>query len=231
MSKKNRRKEKTNSSGAADRPTRKGKFGRSALVAAAVVVVLIVIVVALRGGSSRTRDLSAHPSKGPANAKVTIIEYGDFQCPACKKAQEPLKKMLSAFPNDVRLEFHNFPLILNHPLSLKAAEVAQCAFDQGKFWEMHDLLYENQEIWPKSPDAMSLFKSYAKQIGLDGNRFDACASGDIKRETVMADLEQGEARRINSTPTFFVNGTRVVGIPSVEYFIDVVKDALTKAGG
>ncbi len=204
---------------------------RRILTGAAVAGILIVLVVVLKAKTFQGGEAANRPTKGRSDAKVTIVEFGDFQCPACKRAQEPLAQVLAKFPRDVRLEFHNFPLITVHVLSLKAAEAADCAFDQGKFWEMHDLLYKNQEIWPGSSEPLALFGKYAGEIGLDRKRFDACVGSDMKHDAVMADLQMGEARRINSTPTFFINGTRVVGIPSAEYLIEVVTDALKKAGG
>ena len=109
--------------------------------------------------------------RGKADAPVTLVEFGDYQCPACGAYYPIIEEVLRRYPDKVKLEFHHYPLIQVHPHALKAAKAAEAAGEQGKFWEMHDKLYQNQPIWSRSSNAEAQFLAYAGEIGLDANKF------------------------------------------------------------
>ncbi len=138
---------------------------------------------------------------GSAHAPVTVVEYGDFECPNCKQAQSALKLLLERFDGRVRFAFRNFPLEDVHPHALAAAEAAECAGGQGKFWSMHDLLFANQTHL-KLKD----LHGYAERVGVDVARFSAEMDDHVYLQRVREDLKSGVDSGVRGTPTFFVNG-------------------------
>jgi len=138
------------------------------------------------------------PQKGPSDAKATIIEFSDFQCPYCNRAEPTLKQIFDEYGNNVRLVYRDFPLSF-HQYAQKAAEASQCAFEQGKYWEYHDVLYENQD----KLDVASL-KQYAKNLGLDTAKFDSCLDSGKYASEVQKDFQDGQAAGVSGTPAFFI---------------------------
>jgi protein-disulfide isomerase len=153
--------------------------------------------------AANTADGSAH-ALGPANAAVVVEEFGDFECPPCGKLSDPLNEIERDFAPRVRLVFHHFPLP-NHKYSHLAAYAAEAAALQGKFWEMHDQLYHDQEVWANSADADALFNVYARYVGLNGSKFKADIGSDEVKERVESDHKQGVTLGIEKTPTIFIN--------------------------
>jgi protein-disulfide isomerase len=176
-------------------------------------------------------DLAVPPSTadnalGPAQAPVTLVEYGDFECPNCKQAAPGVKLLLARFAGRVRFVFRHFPLEEVHPHALHAALAAEAAAGQGKFWPMHDLLFENQPHL--KPHAL---RNYAERLELDLERFDADMADEIYLQRVREHIEGGRRSGVRSTPTFFVNAAiRDVsfGMQSLE---KAVEAALKRAGG
>jgi len=142
-------------------------------------------------------------AQGAEEAAVTLVEYGDYECPHCGRAYPIVKKVQEKLGDRLRFVFRNFPLTQAHPHALKAAEAAEAAADQGKFWEMHDALFENQTAL----DDDSL-KSYAAEIGLDTEKFAEDLDTDKFEEKVREDFMNGVESGVNGTPTFFINGVR-----------------------
>jgi protein-disulfide isomerase len=142
--------------------------------------------------------------RGKAGAPVTIEEFGDFQCPPCGMMAVFLKKTEEEYASRVRLIFHHFPLV-NHAHAREAALAAEAAEMQGRFWEMHDLLYKEQTTWSKAEDVPALFDSYAKAIGLDLDRFKKDLQNPEVAARVDADHTLGASRGVTSTPTLFLN--------------------------
>jgi protein-disulfide isomerase len=170
------------------------------------------------GGSVKT---DGDPQIGPDNAKVTIVEFSDFQCPYCKRFRdETLNVLVEKYGDDIRFVYRDYPLP-SHPQAQKAAEAAECADEQGKFWEMHDLLYSNQESL--SDD---LYTVFAAQLGLDTQKFNDCLSSNKYAEEVAADLQDGQAYGVTGTPTFFVNGQVLVGAQPVSAFEALIDQEL-----
>ena len=138
---------------------------------------------------------------GPANAHVTLVEFGDFECPFCGRAYPELKRVLKPLGPKVRFVFRHFPLILEHPHAQHAAEVAEAAAAQGKFWEMHDLLYQHQDAL-EDDDLLG----YARQLGLDVPRVQRELAAGVHSARVEEDVVSGERSGVSGTPRFFING-------------------------
>ena len=138
---------------------------------------------------------------GPSHAAVTIVEYGDFECPNCKQAAPAAKMLLERFPGRVRLVWRHFPLEEVHPHALGAALASEVAAGQGKFWPMHDLLFENQRHL-KPPQ----LRRYAEQLELDMVRYDGDMGDTVYLQRVREDIEGGTRSGVRATPTFFLNG-------------------------
>ncbi len=154
------------------------------------------------------------PFIGPADAPVTIIEFSDYQCPFCKRFRdETLDQILETYEGKVRFVYRDFPLSSVHPYAQKAAEASECADDQGKSWEYHDILFANQSVL----DVASL-KTYADQLGLDTATFNECLDEGKKSSEVGKDSEDARASGVTGTPAFFINGQLVSGaIPFEDY--------------
>ncbi|MGA2910697.1 MAG: thioredoxin domain-containing protein [Candidatus Microgenomates bacterium] len=142
------------------------------------------------------------------SASVTLVEFGDYECPACGEYHPMVKQLLTDFAGKVIFVFRNFPLSqhLNAPISAYAAEAAGL---QGKFWQMHDKLYETQNDWSGSTDARSIFIGYAKDLGLDVTKFTADIDSSAVKNKVQSDMNDGNTIGINETPTFFLNGSEL----------------------
>src|SRR3954451_7796245 len=138
---------------------------------------------------------------GPSHAPVTVVEYGDFECPNCKQAAPAVKLLLQRFTGRVRFVWRNFPLEEVHPHALQAALAAEAAAGQGKFWPMHDLLFENQRHL-KAPQ----LRSYAERLELDMVRYDADMADTVYLQRVREDIESGRASGVRATPGLFLNG-------------------------
>ncbi|MHB8381775.1 MAG: thioredoxin domain-containing protein [Candidatus Binataceae bacterium] len=173
----------------------------------------------------RTEVASAgRPAIGPANAPVTIVEFSDFQCPFCERAEPTVKQVITKYGDKVRLVYIDFPLPM-HSHALDAAKAAQCADQQGKFWPYHDQLFANQsKLTPVD------LKATAKKVGLDTTKFDACFDQAKTEATVQRELEQGKALGIDGTPTFYVNGRQLVGAQPIDAFSGVIDDELAAKG-
>jgi len=138
---------------------------------------------------------------GPPYAPVVVVEYGDFECPACRRAAPAVELMLRRFQNKVGFVFRHFPLEAKHPHALDAAQAAECAAAQGKFWEMHKLLLEHQAHLDRRH-----LRAYAEQIGLDMARFVAELDDGVYLQRIREHVDGGKRSGVKSTPGFFVNG-------------------------
>jgi len=159
---------------------------------------------------SAAKPLDGAHVRGVPDARITIEEYGDFQCPPCGQLSEPLNQIEREFSKECRLVFRQFPLV-NHAHAKQAAYAAEAAGLQGRFWEMHDILYREQGIWSKVDDPAELFAGYAKVAGLEGARFQKDVAGEIVKARVIADQQRAAELGVKVTPTVFVNGTLVSG--------------------
>jgi protein-disulfide isomerase len=162
------------------------------------------------------------------SAPVTLVEFGDFQCPACGSYHPVLKQLLAEFGSDLQLVFRNFPLTNAHANAYLAAQAAEAASLQNKYWEMHDLLYEKQTEWDNSSTAQAVFEKYAQDLKLDVAKFKADLSSTQVTETVNQDMRDGQDLSVNSTPTFYLNGEKIANPGSYTDFQTLVKAALLK---
>ena len=144
--------------------------------------------------------------QGTESAAISIVEFGDYQCPHCGNAHPIMKEIEDAFGDQIKFVFRNFPLQESHELALPAAIAAEAAAMQGKFWEMHDALFENQ--YRLSDE---LFEELAETIGLDLDKFQKDSSLDQLKEKIENDFESGVRSGVNGTPSFYVNGTKFDG--------------------
>lgn len=195
-----------------------------------VIIALVAVLtgaIALRVYRSKTRLAAVPPAtvaasqspaevpedptlhvRGPRNAPVTLEIYGDFQCPPCGVVSKGIDELQKQNQGKMRVIFHEFPLEM-HAHAMEAALAAEASAVQGKFWEMHDKLYENQPAWSEATNVGSLFESYAESIGLDVARFRADRIAPDVRMRVREDMRAGDKRGIKSTPTVFVNGSQL----------------------
>jgi protein-disulfide isomerase len=141
--------------------------------------------------------------QGPANAAVTLVEYGDYECPYCGAAYPIVKELQARMGDRLKFVFRNFPITTSHPHAEQAAEAAEAAAAQGRFWEMHDLLYENQRRL-RDQD----LHAYAEQLGLDVEQFDKDLAEHVHASRVREDFMSGVRSGVNGTPSFYVNGSR-----------------------
>ncbi len=165
-------------------------------------------------------------AEGPANAKATLIEFADFQCPACGAYFPFLERLHTDFPNDLRIVYRYFPLRQIHFQAQNAAQVAEAAGLQGKFWEMYTELYTNQQKWVNSA-GKSAFDEYAKNIGLNMDQYNADVDSRKVKDRIDLDLKNGNDIGINGTPTFYLNGKKMENPQSYEAF----KAEITKVVG
>jgi protein-disulfide isomerase len=163
------------------------------------------------------------PQKGPRNAPVTVVVFSDFQCPFCSRVEPSLAQLQKAYPGDVRVVWKNLPLAM-HPQAKPAALAAEAAREQGKFWEMHELLFQNQG--QLSPD---LYGALAKQLGLDVAKFQAASTAAATRARVEEDAALGARVAPQGTPTLYVNCRQVVGAQPYEVFQKIVDEQLARA--
>ena len=158
---------------------------------------------------------------GPATAPVTLVEYGDYECPFCGAAHKSVEQVLQVMGNDLRFAFRHFPLSQIHPHAYQAAEAAEAAGAQGRFWELHDLMFENQ-------DRLGLrdLIGYAGALGLDLERFVTDLRGHAHAGRLREDFLSGVRSGVNGTPTFFVNGLRHDGGYDVEVLLEALRSEL-----
>jgi protein-disulfide isomerase len=165
-------------------------------------------------------SIAGDPVKGPAEAKVTLVEFSDFQCPYCAIAVGEANKLLQKFPKDLRLVFKQFPLDI-HSQAAMAAEAALAAQAQGKFWEMHDRMYANYRAI-----SGARILAWAQEIGLDMNRFRADLTSHKYAARVMAEEKEGEDSGVGGTPTFFLDGKKFNGVFDLETVAPLIAEEL-----
>ena len=158
--------------------------------------------------------------QGPADAPVTLLEYGDYECPYCGAAYPIVKEVQARIGERLRFVFRNFPITTSHPHAERAAEAAEAAATQGSFWRMHDVLYENQKRLGDED-----LRTYAQQVGLDLDVFDRELAEHVHAARVQEDFMSGVRSGVNGTPTFYVNGARY----DDSYDLDTLLGALEAA--
>jgi predicted DsbA family dithiol-disulfide isomerase len=166
-----------------------------------------------------------HPSKGPANAPVTIVEFSDFECPYCGGMFPTLQKIEAAYKDKIRIVYRQFPLNAIHPKAQKAAEASLCANDQGKFWQLHDAMFEDQQKL-----AVDDIKSKASALAMDSAAFATCLDSGKHAAAVRESIIEGSKAGVEGTPALFVNGRYLGGNQPYAEIEKVIEDELTRAG-
>ncbi|PYK62143.1 MAG: disulfide bond formation protein DsbA [Verrucomicrobia bacterium] len=183
-----------------------------AAVAAGVVLYRVYKpqVLAVSQEQAKKGEIESVHVRGAADAPVTLEEFGDFQCPPCGALSEPLNQLEGDYGTKMRFVFRQFPLA-NHANAKPAAYAAEAAGLQGRFWEMHDLLYREQANWSKTTDPAELLLSYARIVGLNTAKFQKDINSEEVKERVAADQKRAVELGVHLTPTIFVNGKSIVG--------------------
>jgi protein-disulfide isomerase len=154
--------------------------------------------------------------RGPAGAKIMVVEFSDFQCPACRAAEPTVRQMLTVYDDKMRFVFKHFPLRM-HEWARDGARAAECAGRQGKFWPYHDQLYDHQDDWTNAKFDQVL-TAYAREQGLDMDAWSACRKDPATTAAIDADVKDGGDAWVGATPTFFINGRRFVGYKELADF-------------
>lgn len=150
-------------------------------------------------------------SQGRPWAPLWIVEFTDFQCPACRQAASMMEDYLSRHPSEIFFQVRYSPLLRSRRYALKSALYADCAAEQKKFWEFHDLLFDRQLEWSASEDPDALFREYAWTAGVDRGRLEACVADPRTKQRVITEKDESIRLGVAETPTFFINGKRAVG--------------------
>lgn len=201
------------------------------------IALLIALFFGLEKLASQDEDLRSINIESNANdekvlgnndAPVTLIEYSDFQCPACKAYEPLLKNLHNDFPDTLKITYRYFPLATIHKNAMISAKAAQVALVQGKFWEMHDMLFDKQDDWETAENPKDMFIGYAETIGLNKDQF----IQDIEKietvDPIKLDQQRGRDAGIQGTPTFILNGKKITNPQSYEDFKKLITDELTK---
>lgn len=198
------------------------------------VIVVGLIIWGMIAAGKKSADISASlplPDqitssdwiKGNASSTVTVVEYSDFQCPACA-AYFPLVERLIKENANLRLVYRHFPLP-QHANAIPASLASEAAGKQGKFWEMYDMIFSTQKDWEASTDSATIFSGYAQKLGLDMTKYAADVASKEIKDKITASVAAGQKAGIDSTPTFYVNGKKIKNPNSYEEFKKIIDDA------
>jgi protein-disulfide isomerase len=206
--------------------TTEGKF--VTFIAAIIVLAFAYYFYAMHNGTSQTGVVTVTEGdhvRGNLTGKVTLVEFGDIQCPACG-AYEPIVRQVTADNADIlKVVFKHFPLTQIHQNALLAAKASEAASNQGKFWEMHDIMYDHQADWSGSLSARDAFIGYATTLGLNIEKFKTDMASQAVEDKIVAEYKEGTNLGVQGTPTFFVNGKKIDNPASVEAFDKIIRDA------
>lgn len=209
------------------------------IVLGVVVLALVGLFFATKKDATTTATVDGDPKtilasdhvRGGKDGSVTLIEYGDFQCPACGSYYPMLKELESTYGDKVNFVFRHFPLIQIHPNAFAAARAAEAAGNQGKFFEMHDKLYDTQRAWGEATtNQQSLFESYAEELGLNMEQFKNDYASNEVADRINQDLSTGQQTfDVNSTPTFVLDGVKITSPSTIDDFKQVLDKAIANA--
>ncbi len=195
-------------------------------------IVLVVSFLWLTKPSSdvTSNSKATNHTLGQGAKGVTLVEYGDYQCPACGTFHPVVKQIIEKYNADITFQFRNYPLEAIHSNARASARAAEAAHLQGKFWEMHDALYESQNSWSSVTDPFTAFKGFAQQIGItDLAKFEKDYRSSAVNDIINADLKEGQKESITSTPTFILDGEILKENPnSIDAFYKLIDEAIAK---
>lgn len=173
----------------------------------------------------------ATASADQATKAVTMVEYGDLQCPACKAYHPLVKELMQAYPEQIKLIFKNFPLTTVHPNAMAAAIAAEAAGRQNKYFAFVDTAYDNQDAWAGLDDPQPKFEQYAKQLGLNVEQFKKDQKDKAVTNLINDEKNEGIQNGVSGTPTFFIDGTKIDNPTTIEAFKKIINDELKKVTG
>ncbi|MEI7632293.1 MAG: thioredoxin domain-containing protein [bacterium] len=204
-------------------------------------IIIILLSVMIIGGGALLKKDNKQPIASPTNntfgagkSGVVLKEYADFQCPGCGGFYPILKEVKEKYKDQITFQFVNFPLTQIHQNAMAAHRAALAASNQGKFWEMHNILYENQNTWKDSINTSRDFEAYATQLGLDIPKYKIDFASSATSNTIQADIQTGQALKVTGTPTFFLDGKQLEdnnAIASLEKFSVVIDAAIAAKTG
>jgi protein-disulfide isomerase len=210
--------------------TVQGKFISAVGLIIAVLMGYYMIAAPSSSDTSSTADIVISETdhvKGAKDGKVTLVEFGDFQCPACGAYEPIVRQVLTDNKDTVKFSYRHFPLTQIHKNALLAAKATEAASLQGKFWEMHDMLYDKQEEWSTSLTARDFIMTYATTLGLSSSKFTADLDNKAIEEKILAEFKEGVKLGIQGTPTFFINGKKLDSPKDLSTFNKLIKEAAT----
>ncbi len=178
-----------------------------------------------RGVASVDKVVETDHMRGATSSPVILIEYSDFQCPACAAYFPMVEKMVSENADKLTFVYRHFPLTQQHPNAIPSAKAAEAAGKQGKFWEMYELLFINQKNWAESKTAKIIFESYAKDLKLDMEKYAIDLESKETTDKITADQKSGYKAKVDSTPTFYINGQKIKNPQNNEQFKKLIEDA------
>lgn len=201
------------------------------------VIITVLVGVAVFNNSKKPTVVSGVPSNhilGKADSKVKFVEYGDYQCPYCQQYFATVNQVKEKYKDRVSFQYRNFPLTSIHKNAFAAARAAEAADKQGKFWEMHDILYANNDPtgasgWVASDKPFDFFSGYAKQLGLDAAKFKTDYASESVNNIINADMAAGTKLNVEGTPSFFINGNKQQIQNTVDAFSKALDEALKNA--
>jgi protein-disulfide isomerase len=204
-----------------------------------IIIVIVLVFVGVfvfnshKSNTSSNNSTSAKPSEnieGQGKDGVTLVEYGDFECPYCEEYFPIVKQVQQIYNTQIYFQFRNFPLVSIHPNAFAGARAAEAAALQGKFWQMHDTLYDNSnwEVWSTSSDPTPYFYDYAQELGLNVTLFKQDFASSQVNNIVNADMAAGNNLNIDGTPSFFLDGTQIQPDPTVASFAGFINAAIAK---
>lgn len=207
------------------------KFFTGVVIAAVLVVAGIVVFSSKNKQpvSVDNLDYTVGEKLGSDSAPVKIVEFGDFQCPACAAASADFRQAQQQNADKVQIIFRHFPLS-QHQNAIAGAIAAEAAGAQGKFWEMYDSLYANQTQWENLSDPNPTFTNLAKGLGLDLDKFKSDLSSSSLKDKVISDRDYGTALKVDQTPTFYINKKQVLGPQTLQNWQQLINDAAASAG-
>jgi len=211
----------------------KAKLVRFGLLAVVGLAIALVLFTAFRSVTlappSVTEIVASDHIKGNPDAAVTIVKYSDFQCPACRAQHESIQKVWAPVKGSVRFVYRHFPLSNIHPHAITAAYYSEAAAKQGKFWEMHDLLFAGQRSWTSAKDVKPTFDSYVTRLKLDKEQFEKDLASEEVFAKVASDAQSAKSAQAASTPSLYLNGKPLNNVREPEQFKIAIRDALKAA--
>lgn len=201
------------------------------LILAGLLVIFLGVVFINKNNSNEPATQNAvngtNHTQGSGTSGVALVEFGDFQCPACGSYYPIVKQIKQAYGDEITFQFRHYPLVSIHQNAMAAHRAAEAAGNQGKFWEMHDLLYERQQVWSPSTNVAQIFEDYAAELGLNVDTFNQDVASSSVNDIINADVKAAQAAGATSTPTFVLDGKRLEEPPKdLEGFKQLIDQAI-----